>query len=373
MSDNFLRLYQLLWRGTRPLLFRSSPQQAHAQALALWRMLDDSAPGIALLRAMQRAAFASESVSATDVGGVHLPQPLILAAGMVKGEGFPDEQRALAAVEERRNILPGWRSLPALVGPVEFGSCTRWPRTGNSGTVLWRDSDSRSTRNRVGLRNPGARAVAAFLAQRREQLPAVWGLNIATSPGVDDVGQQREELLASLDFFLGAGLRPTWFTLNISCPNTGDDPRGLHSAALLRELCGPAARAADPTPLWIKVAPKLGAAQYQALPAACAAAGVRAIVATNTLAQPAPGDSRLQAGLGGERLHGHARTAQTLLLNALEQTAGAVDLVACGGILDGANWRACPARAAQYWSALVWRGPLAAALILREELHGEQY
>ena len=224
MSDNFLRLYQLLWRGTRPLLFRPSPQQAHDQALALWRRLDDSAPGIALLRAMQRAAFASESVSATDVGGVHLPQPLILAAGMVKGEGFPDEQRALAAVEERRNILPGWRSLPALVGPVEFGSCTRWPRTGNSGTVLWRDSDSRSTRNRVGLRNPGARAVAAFLAQRREQLPAVWGLNIATSPGVDDIGQQREELLASLDFFLRAGVRPSWFTLNISCPNIGDEP-----------------------------------------------------------------------------------------------------------------------------------------------------
>ena len=55
----------------------------------------------------------------------------------------------------------------------------------------------------------------------------------------------------------------------------------------------------------------------------------------------------------------------------LERTAGAVDLVACGGILDGASWRACPARAAQYWSALVWRGPLAAALILREGRHGE--
>ena len=371
MSDSFLYLYQLLWRGARPLLFRSSPQQAHDQALALWRRLDDSAPGLALLRAMQRAAFATRSEHSLTIGGVHLPQPLILAAGMVKGDGFADEQCALAAVEERRNILPGWRSLPALAGPVEFGSCTRWPRLGNPGRVLWRDSSSRSTRNRVGLRNPGARAVAAFLAQRRDQLPPVWGLNIATSPGVDDIGQQREELLASLDFFLEAGVRPGWFTLNISCPNTGDDPRGLHSAALLRELCGPAARAADPTPLWIKIAPKLGSAQYQALPAACATAGVRAIVATNTLAQPAPGDARLQAGLGGEGLHGYAHAAQTLLQEELERTAGVVDLVACGGILDGASWRACAARAAQYWSALVWRGPLAAALILREGQHGQ--
>ena len=126
----------------------------------------------------------------------------------------------------------------------------------------------------------------------------------------------------------------------------------------------------SPTPLWIKVAPNLGAAQYQALPSACAEAGVRAIVATNTLAQPAPGDSRLQAGLGGAGLHEHALAAQTLLQEGLKQTAGAVDLVACGGILDGASWRACAARAAQYWSALVWRGPLAAALILREGQHG---
>ena len=370
MSDSFLRLYQFLWRGARPLLFRRSPQQAHEQTLALWRRLDCSAPGLALLRAMQRAAFTTRSAHLLTVGGVHLPHPLILAAGMVKGDGFVDEKRALCAVEEGRNILPGWRSLPALVGPVEFGSCTRWPRMGNPGRVLWRDVGSRSTRNRVGLRNPGARAVAAFLARRRDQLPPVWGLNIATSPGVDDIGQQREELLAALDFFLGAGVRPGWFTLNISCPNTGDDPRGLHSAALLRELCAPAASAADPTPLWIKVAPKLGAAQYQALPSACAEAGVRAIVATNTLAQPAPCDSRLQVGLGGEGLHGHALAAQTLLQEELERTAGVVDLVACGGILNGASWRACPARVAQYWSALVWRGPLAAALILREGKHG---
>ncbi len=371
MSDNFLRLYQLLWRGTRPLLFGRSPQQAHEQALALWRMLDSSTPGIALLRAMQRAAFATGPAHSLTVGGVHLPQPLILAAGMVKGEGFPDEKLALEAVAARRNIMPGWRSLPALVGPVEFGSCTRWPRPGNPGTVFWRDACTHSTRNRVGLRNPGARAVAAFLAQRREQLPPVWGLNFATSPGVDDVARQREELLASLGFFLDAGVRPTWFTLNISCPNTGDDPRGLHSVALLRELCAPAARTVSPTPLWIKVAPNLGAAQYQALPAACVAAGVRAIVATNTLAQPAPGDARLQAGLGGAGLHGHALAAQTLLQEEIERTAGAIDLVACGGILDGASWRACAARAAQYWSALVWRGPLAAALILREGQHGE--
>lgn len=366
MNENFLRLYQLLWRGTRPLLFRSSPQQAHDHALTLWRLLDDSPAGISLLHNMRRRAFPPEAATALNAGGVRLPHPLILAAGMVKGGGYDDEPTALAAVSQQVNLLPGWRSLPALVGPVEFGSFTRWPRMGNPGTVLWRASDTRSTRNRVGLRNPGVRAVAAFLARQREHLPAVWGLNLATSPGIDDPGQQREELLQSIDFFLSEQLRPAWFTLNISCPNTGDDPRGLHSAALVRELCAPAARLVSPTPLWIKVAPNLGTAQYRALPAACAAAGVRAIVACNTLAQPAPGNPRLVAGLGGEGLREHAQAAQALL----QEAADAVAVIGCGGILDGASWRACPTRAAQYWSALVWRGPLSAALILQEGLHG---
>lgn len=364
-----LSLYQLLWHGIRPLFLSASPQQAHDRALALLGKLDDSPRALALLHGLRRAAFPPEALSAVDAGGVHLPQPLMLAAGLVKGAGHRDERSALAATERGVNLLPGWRSLPALLGPVEFGSFTRWPRMGNPGQVLWRDSHARSTRNRVGLRNPGIRAVAQFLARHRTGLPQVWGLNLATSPGVEDPGQQRAELLESLGFVLDAGVRPSWFTVNISCPNTGDDPRGGHSAALVRGLCEPAAHLAAPTPLWIKVAPDLGPAQYRALPQACAEAGARAIVATNTLAQPAPGAAHLQAGLGGAGLYAHARQAQSLLQEELARTAGAVELVACGGILDGHSWRACDARVGQYWSALVWRGPLAAALILHEARH----
>ncbi len=62
----------------------------------------------------------------------------------------------------------------------------------------------------------------------------------------------------------------------------------------------------------------------------------------------------------------HALAAQALL----QEAEDAVEVIGCGGILDGASWRACATRAAQYWSALVWRGPLAAALILHEEQHG---
>ena len=59
---------------------------------------------------------------------------------------------------------------------------------------------------------------------------------------------------------------------------------------------------------------------------------------------------------------------QHLRAAALE-TGYAGDLIACGGILDGASWQAyrdLGVKAAQYWSALVYRGPLAAALIESE-------
>ena len=66
-----------------------------------------------------------------------------------------------------RDVVPGWRSLPALVGAVEFGSYTRHPRLGNPGRVVWRDHATRSMQNRIGLRNPGARAAAAHPASPR--------------------------------------------------------------------------------------------------------------------------------------------------------------------------------------------------------------
>lgn len=363
----------------RPLIFRtSSAQQAHAQMLHLLRFADSQPWLTGLLGVLRRAMMPPAPVV---VGDVLLEHPLILAAGLVKGEGFADEAAALAAVQSGRNIIPGWRTIPALAGPVEFGSYTRWPRTGNPGTVLWRDPATGSTQNRVGLRNPGVLAAATFLAARKRGLPAQFGINIAVSPGVDDPDRQTEEVLASLRAFLERGVYPTWFTLNLSCPNTEDDPGGNQTADLAEQLCGAAvaclreagAAAGRTIPLWVKVGPDLSNAQYRALLRVFAAVGVRAVIATNTLGLPAPGAPALTAGVGGGRLHVPALAAVRALKE--EQAAGGwpVDVIACGGVLDGATYRdfaALGVRAAQYWSALVYRGPYAAALI-QAEIAGE--
>lgn len=354
--------------AARPLIFRSSAQEAHTNMLDLLRRLDRVPAAIAALRVLRRLLLAKAPL---QVGRVRLPAPLILAAGMVKGEGFADEMEALAALSAGRNLIPGWKSVPALVGAVEFGSYTRYPRLGNPGTVLWRDPATRSTQNRVGLRNPGARAAAAFLGERRWQLPPVYGINIAVSPGVSDLKQEQVEVLESLAMFVEQRVLPTWFTLNLSCPNTEDDPTGHQTEARTRLLCAAViaylSAAAPDVPLWVKVGPDLDATQYEILMRVFAEVGVAAVIATNTLGQPAPDQPEELAGVGGGRIHAPALAAVEALTRA--GGTGTVDVIGCGGVIDGAAYQAYRARGAkavQYWSALVYRGPLAAAHILHE-------
>ena len=361
----------------RQIIFRLSAQVAHDIIISLLRLMERLPLTPQIASAMHHLTSSEVEI---DVGGARLSQRLILAAGLVKGDGFSDEEQALRAVADaRRNIIPGWRIVPALVGPVEFGSFTRYPRMGNPGTVVWRHEHTQSTQNRVGLRNPGARAAALFLSERRNKLPKEFGINIAVSPGIHDIDQQEREVLESLAFFLDAGIHPTWFTLNLSCPNTEDDPQGHQLEAETTQLClafieSLRSRQLD-IPLWVKISPGLTAAQYESLMRIFDEVGVKAVVATNTLGKPSPEDASLQAGIGGGHLFNEALTAVRQLQAAKNRGSYVVDVIACGGIIDGASFREYEqlgVKAGQYWSALVYRGPFAAAII-ESELARHEY
>ncbi|MCY4017778.1 MAG: hypothetical protein OXG39_00070 [Chloroflexi bacterium] len=353
-----------------------SAQRAHEAMIACLRVLDRAPLAHRLSRTTRKAATPIQRIEA---GGVSLSQALVLAAGLVKGDGFRSEDDALRALKSARNIVPGWRVVPALLGPVEFGSFTRFPRMGNDGTVMWRRENSHSTQNRVGLKNPGARAAAKFLGMRKAQLPDEFGINIAVSPGVHDINQQEREVIESLEFFLNEGVLPAWFTLNLSCPNTEDDPLGHQLEAETRRLCGAFIKRLEQgslsIPLWVKISPGLAAEQYAALVRIFADVGVKAVVATNTLPAPSPADPGQIAGLGGGGLFDATLEAVKHLRAGIIRSNAAIDIVACGGILDGASFQAyrnLGVKAAQYWSALVYRGPLAAALI-ESELAAYEY
>ncbi len=368
MRYTFLRLYHLVYRYILwPPLSLLPAQKVHHLILAILGGLDHLPPLVMFFRLLHRLAYAE---SPCEVGGVQLKHPFIFAAGFVKGLGFEDEQTALQAVHQGRNIMMGWRTIPALVGAVEFGSFTRRPLIGNQGVVIWRDNRSRSTQNRVGLRNPGAVAAAEFLARHHRALPPVFGVNIAPMPCTDNPSQETQDILESLAAFLERGVRPSWFTLNLSCPNTEDDPSCRQTEAHAEQLCATVVaylRQHGDVPLWVKISPNLSVEQYRALMQVFQRCGVRAVIATNTLPQPSPTNAEVMAGVGGGRLFSAALAA----VRALSQSRAhaSVDIVACGGILDGESWYAYHSlgiKAAQYYSAFIFRGPLAAAIIESE-------
>ncbi|MEM9950968.1 MAG: hypothetical protein AAF846_05175 [Chloroflexota bacterium] len=357
------------YAGLRPLLFRRPAQEWHEQILDTLAQADASNVQCVIAETVHQLSFRKLEIT---MGGVQLNHPFILAAGFVKGLGFASEDEALHAVESGVNIIPGWKSMPKLVGLVEFGSFTRYPRVGNADTVMWRDAKTKSTQNRIGLKNPGVEAASAFLLKNILELPHVFGINVAVSPGVDDE-QAVVDVRESFSAFLKRGIVPNWFTLNVSCPNTEDDPSGNQTEQLTRALCETTldtiTQAGYATPLWVKLGPDLAESQYRLLMTLFDEIGVKAVVATNTLAKPTPIDPNLQAGVGGGVLHPHALDTASLLQSEKQRCGYNVDIIGCGGVMDGESYLAYKVRGipvVQYWSALVFRGPLAASIIESE-------
>jgi dihydroorotate dehydrogenase len=363
----FLLANDIGYRALRPLLFRQSAQDAHERVLTLLQDADNTPHLLNFAALSHRIAFQQTPIT---VGGTTLAHPFILAAGFVKGKGFADETRAIEAVESGENIIPGWRAIPQAVGLVEYGSYTRQPRLGNDGTVIWRDVATHSTQNRIGLKNPGAVASAMFFQKHLIDLPQQFGINIAVSPGVDDRQQQITDIREALQAFLSRAVVPNWFTLNISCPNTEDDPSGNQTNALTRALCQNAIATIEEAgyrvPLWVKISPGLARSQYAILMRAFAETGVQAVIATNTLSQPTPDNPAIYAGVGGGRLYQHALQTVDHLLDERYKHDYPMDIIGCGGIIDRDHYLTYKARGitvVQYWSALIYRGLFAAALI----------
>ena len=337
------------------------PELAHRTLPRLLRRLDHPLPATAAAR-----LFPHETWPAS-VGRVRLNSPLILAAGLLKGDGYSTDAEALDEVRRGRNILAGWRSLPKFLGPVEMGSFTPPARLANAGRTLWRDTPGRSLFNRVGLRNPGAKAAARFLGKHAEELPDVYGISIAADPADRSMPERLRKLSGAAGEFIEAGLRPAWMTLNLSCPNTERSLPDLETHEAAGAACE-AVKAALPAelPLWAKLGPELDEDAYSELATALSEAGVEAVVAVNTLKRRAPGTS-LEAGLGGSALREEALRAVSVLSDACEGSA--MQVVGCGGVSEGADLCAfldAGASAVQYWSTLVFRGPLSPAFIARE-------
>lgn len=195
----------------------------------------------------------------TDFCGVTLPNPIVLASGIL------GTSAALMA-----------RVAAGGAGAVTAKSCSLAPRAGHPNpTVLdW----GAGFINAVGLANPGLEEEIAILHETRQRLQQVGqGVRVIASifgTAVEDYARLAEQISAA---------QPDFLEVNISCPNVHDElarpfaASGPAAAAVTR-----AVKRATTVPVIIKLSPNV--ADIAEIARAVEDAGADAIAAINTVA-----------------------------------------------------------------------------------------
>lgn len=320
----------MLYSLARPLLFSLDPETAHEVTLRL----------------AEAAAFFPRSIPKAPVRvmGLEFPNPVGLAAGLDKHAEHVD---ALAALG---------------FGFVELGGVTPRAQPGNPRPRLFRLPQARAIINRYGLNSVGVEAFAENL--RRARAGAIIGANIGKNKdtpnerAVEDYARCMEVLYPLVHYL----------ALNVSSPNT----KGLrdlqskeHLSALfaslkqrrewLRERHGRDVK------LVLKISPDLDDAAVADIAEVARRARADGLIATNTTVSHAA-ISHLPHGTEEGGVSGAPLTAPSteVLRKFAHLLKGEVPLIACGGVMSGADARekfTAGASLVQIYSGLVFRGP----------------
>jgi dihydroorotate dehydrogenase len=274
---------------------------------------------------------------AVTLGGVRLPNPLVLAAMYYD------------PVILRRAMGLGF-------GAVTTKSITRLPRPGHPppNLVRVRTAAGPGLVNCNGFQNPGLAAFQAMLKRLPRRVPLI----------VSVAGESEEDYLD-----LAGALAPLadLVELNVSSPNTRLVYEWSARPAALRGLLE-RARQAVATPLIVKVSPDFAEANEREIIPAALEAGVRVVNYGNTRRFE---DRRLSQGAGG--LSGPELFPATLanVRRTRARFGAALDLIATGGV-DAPDKAAAlleaGATAVGYFTGFVTRGPALARRILEHLL-----
>ena len=321
MNEALGRLYRVFYDG---VLSRLPESRAVALGQTALRMLPLD----------RLAAFRLDDPRlVTTLGGVRLPNPLILAA-----------QYYDTAILRRAMGLG--------FGAVTAKSITRHPRPGHPepNLVRVRTAAGPGLINCNGFKNPGLEAFAADAAGLPHRVPLI--VSVAGESPEDCV-----ELVRRL------GPLGDLVEFNISSPNTKLVYAWSQRPAELRAVLE-AVRAASPRPLIVKISPDFADANERDIIPAALDAGVGIVNYGNTRRVD---DRRLSQGSGG--LSGPEIFPATLanIERTRKRFGDRIELIATGGIDAPDKARAAldaGASAVSYFTAFVTRGPLLARRIL---------
>lgn len=301
---------------------------------ALRRLDPEAAHGLAIraLRAglTPRPGPVSSPRLAVDIAGIHLPNPVGLAAG------FDKNATAIAPLSA------------AGFGFIEVGAATPLPQPGNDKPRLFRLTEDHAVINRFGFNNDGMEAICARIAATPRLVPL--GLNLGANKSsinrAADFARVMEAARDHVDFA----------TVNVSSPNT-EKLRDLQGKAALAALLEGVMAVRGATPVMLKIAPDLTESEVADVAQVAQEAGVAAIIATNTTLSREGLRSAHRDQAGG--LSGAPLFEKSTRVLARLSTLTDVPLIGVGGIgdADQAYAKICAgASAIQLYTALVFGG-----------------
>ncbi|MEQ9674582.1 MAG: dihydroorotate dehydrogenase (quinone), partial [Roseovarius indicus] len=188
----------LFERAGLSFLHRFDPETAHGLSLQALRLGALPLPGLITSPRLR-----------TQLAGLHLPNPIGLAAG------FDKNATALSPLSR------------AGFGFLDAGAVTPRPQPGNPRPRLFRLTEDRAVINRFGFNNDGMEAVGARLANRPRD--AVIGLNLGANKDSADRADDFARVLAH------CGPHLDFATVNVSSPNP-EKLRDLQGAEALASL-----------------------------------------------------------------------------------------------------------------------------------------
>ena len=275
----------------------------------------------------------------TTVAGLALPNPVGLAAG------FDKNATAVAPLSK------------CGFGFIEVGAATPVAQPGNPKPRLFRLTQDRAAINRFGFNNDGAEAICARLARRGAGIPV--GLNLgANKTSTDRAADFAKVMIAARDHV-------DFATVNVSSPNT-EKLRDLQGKAALAALLDGVMEVRGATPVFLKITPDLTPQEIADVAEVAQAAGISAIIATNTTLD--------RSGLHGPHAHEAGGLSGAPLFDkstrVLAQLSALTDipLIGVGGIStpEQAYAKICAgACAVQLYTALVFGGMTLVSEIVR--------
>ncbi|MBW4641590.1 MAG: quinone-dependent dihydroorotate dehydrogenase [Goleter apudmare HA4340-LM2] len=355
--------------GIRPLLFnllKTDPEWLQQQTIhsLSWLSQKGDRPAVkSVNRLLEQSLCLQDPRLAQTLFGLNFPNPVGLAAGF-------DKDGVAADI---------WSSLG--FGFAELGTVTFLPQPGNPRPRLFRLPLDKAALNRMGFNNSGAEAMAARLAERKQDLTLRLrsGFNLSIPIGIN-LGKSKLTPLeaAANDYLNSFRLLQSfgeYFVVNVSSPNT-PGLRSLQDAAMLGNILDVLQQENNTRkPIFVKIAPDLTWEAIADIITLAQTYQLAGIIATNTtisrdglktqvIAQTGKPVQEEAGGISGAPLRDRSIEVIHFIW---QQTQGKLPVIGVGGIFSPEDaWEKITAGASliQVYTGWIYEGPLMVRRIL---------